>query len=220
MDNEIQKVIITGVFATISASIAAYAMVYNKKENKKKENEIKILKLELKAISAFFDWELYSIIYENCNIIFEETKANRILFLFAINGKTDFVYATAMYEHPHIKNKHFGSGKRYLKVKIDDHYRSLLKKAEKTGDIILNVETMDDGLLKDIYLSPKEEVKHSIFKFIKRSNLDDENDAVVFSSIATTEQEPFTSVEHTIISNCYSAIIANSENIKFDNLKI
>jgi len=220
MDNEVVKTIISGVVATLTASIAAYAVVYNKKDSKKKEKEINILKLELKAISAFFDWELYSIIYEQCNIIFEETKASRVLFLFAINGKSDFQFATAIYEHPHKKNKHFGSGKRYIKVKIDDVYRAYLKKAEKSGEIHINIETMDDGILKDIYLSPKEEVKHSIFKFIKRSPLDEENDAVVYSSIATTENIPFTSMEKTIINNCYSAIIANSNNIKFDNLKL
>jgi hypothetical protein len=219
MDNELVKTIISGFVATITASIAAYAVIYNKKDAKKKEKEISVLKLELKAISAFFDWELYSIIYEQCNIIFEETKVNRILFLFAINGKTEFQQATAIYEHPHKKNKHYGSGKRYVKVRIDDVYRQYIKKSEKNGDVILNIETMEDGLLKDIYLSAKEEVKHSIFKFIKRSSLDGENDAVVYSSVATTESVPFTSVEKTLINNCYSAIIANSDNIKFDNLK-
>ena len=85
------------VSAVLIAIITAYTTLKNKHTKVKQEN--KVLKIELNSINILFNHNLITIINEHVANIFNETKANRFLILFAVNGKTHFNYVTVALEH-------------------------------------------------------------------------------------------------------------------------
>ena len=231
MDLELIQSIIPHIAAVILALISGFFMLKTKKlelktKNLKEENEkaseqvekAKIeerkAKIELSALAVLFDTKFFNFLEEKVGDIFNNTRATRFLILYAINGKTDFKHATVTYEHIR-GEKGKGAIKRYTKVKIDDGYRNLLKVIEEFGSFTLNVNEMNkEDLLYKIYTMPQEEVNHSIVKFIARKRIDENNDLIFYSTIATTDNEEFTQGEKTYIRMIFSHIREMSKTIQ------
>jgi len=130
-------------------------------------------------------------------------------------GKEDFNFVSVCYEKTKRKSGR-GAIYRYVHVEIDDHYRKMLKFVEHNKQTYLNVELMEQCLLKDIYQSLVEGVKHSGIHFIARKQVDELNDILIYSSMATTNNEDFSVIEKTTIKLAMDSIRAHSKQIEFE----
>lgn len=200
------------ISAVIVAVIASYTTLQNKHNKVKQEN--KVLKIELNSINILFSHKLITIINEHINNIFEETKVNRFLILFAVNGKSHFNYVTCCYEKTNTGST-TGSIFRYNRFEIDDHYKAMLKQIELQGNVYFEVANMPPSILKEIYQSRDEKVTFSCIKFLRRVNIDELNDIILYSSIATTNNEDFTSEEALIIKRNFDIIKNEARNITY-----
>jgi hypothetical protein len=70
-------------------------------------------------------------------------------------------------------------------------------------------------MLKTIYQSREEEIKYSTVKFLKRIEVDKNNDIIVYSSIATSHDEDLTNEEHLIIKYNFDAIKAEAKHLTY-----
>jgi hypothetical protein len=81
----------------------------------------------------------------------------------------------------------------------------MLKEAELYKQVYLDVESMPQCLLKDIYLY--EGVHQSAISFLFRERIDGENDVVCFCSAATMNQKKLTEVDKTKLKLTISGTI-------------
>jgi len=125
-----------------------------------------------------------------------------------MNGQTDFRVISVIFEQHKNKKWKVNAIIRYRDVEIDNQFRQTLKDSERYGCVDFNVSTMKPQLLKDFYIIEK--VKHSKFRFLHRQSIDTKNDVVIYSSIATHEDEPFTHIEETIIKTEYEGSIIHT----------
>ena len=194
-----------------SSGIAAWAVV----RSKRIEKENKELKKSYNALDILFDFNIFNNIIYHVNEAFKKTKADRYLTLYATNGKSDFRFVTAMFEH-HKEGKHtrlsIGAVNKYVKVETDTEYKKLLKDAEVNGDKYLDVIEMPDSDLKNIYIAEK--VFHSVVLFLNRIRMNDQNDLLLYCSIATHDPEPFTAEEKTSLKQLAGALRNETEKLK------
>ena len=204
--------IVIAIIGLTSTLIPAYWVHKEKKKNNEKDKKIAELESQLteanvrtEVVDRLLDITLLSEIKTAVDVVFQETSADRYLILIALNGVTDFNMISVIFE------QHKGVDKisaiaRYRNLKIDDEYKSMLKKAERNGDIELEVSQMpDESILKQIYMI--EGVQHSKVTFLLRKGIDSGNDVIVFSSLATHSEEPFSSRDKTIASTQNDAVI-------------
>ena len=138
--------------------------------------------------------------------MFRQTKADRFLILGAINGSQNFNTVSVYYEqHETTINSEESAMQMYQNVGIDDVYRSYLHRAEHNDMVILDTKSMEDGILKRFY--EDEGVTHSVIFLITRQPIDNKNDFLVYSSIATHKARPFTERELTRLKLVYDAIV-------------
>ena len=213
--------IITGLLSVAGLTITAfvtgwYAIKVKKLElkNETSQKQVSRLKAELTCINVLFEYKLIALLNTTVEHIFQETKAERFIILFAINGKTDFNFVSVCYEKTK-SDKGSGAMYRYVRVAIDDHYRQMLKYVEKDKQVYLDVEHMPDCLLKNIYQSIVEGVTYSGIHFIARHNIDQDNDSLVYCSIATTNNEDFTRGEKTSIKVAMDNLRSHASQINF-----
>lgn len=221
---DIIKELITPLFAFLGVLATAY-FAYRSDTFKKQsrtlqgqketaERNERKAKVELSALQVLFETTYFSFLEDKVSEIFENTKANRFLILFAINGTEKFKYATVVYEHMK-DDRSKGAIKRYVKVEIDDYYQDMLKVVEKEGSVHLVVKDMPDkSLLKAFYKMPQENVKYSIIKFITRIKVDSMNDIVFYSSIATCDDDDFELSERVFIKVIFDQIRHHKHQIK------
>lgn len=198
-------VAILGLIGTVFSSFYAY---------KQREGKIK-LKRELQThivrssiVDRVLNLSHLNTIRKGVNQIFQETKADRFLILIAVNGKSDFNIVSVVFEQHNIKTD-INAIARYRNVSIDDYYRKMLKDAERYGVVELDTHNMPiDSLLKNIY--DIEDVKYSNVRHLIRESIDDHNDIVIFSSIATHKNEPFNFIEKTFFMTQYDSVIIPS----------
>ena len=69
----------------------------------------------------------------------------------------------------------------------------MLKEAEVKDYIHFKVQSMEESILKNVYIS--ESVKFSSVYFLIRAKIDDVNDRVFYCSVATHEEKDFTLIE-------------------------
>lgn len=197
-----------------SLAIIIVALIAYKKEIKIRKLEasheqthIETTKTRLKGliIGKLLDLASISLLQKSVDNMFKETKADRFLLLFALNGKTDFNVVSVVFEQHQSKKYKVNAIVKYRDVKIDSSYRNMLKELEVQNVINVDVSKMEPQLLKDLYTMEK--VKHAQYWFLDRQHLDEENDVIVYSSIATHESEPFTQIEKTKISLEYNSTI-------------
>jgi hypothetical protein len=173
-------------------------------------SETEHVKTELKLdyFNRAMDISRINPIINSVNNVFEKTKASRFLILIAINGKDSFNVVSVIFEHhkPSL-NKRNAIG-TYRNVTIDNHYRTLLKKTEQEKSVNITTKDLDDCILKDFYKIEK--VTHSKLFFLSRNKIDEDNDFVIYSSIATYDEEDYSREEKAHIKTCYeSTVIPN-----------
>lgn len=172
----------------------------NLKDAENRKNELKI-----DFFNRAMDLTSINPIINAVDRIFEGTKADRFLILIAINGKDNFNIVSVIFEqHKEDKYKVNAIG-TYRNIGIDDAYRDMLKGSEFSESVDLETKTMRDGILREFY--QMEGVKFSKIKFLSRQKIDDENDFVVYSSIATHTDNNFSRRENTIIKTNYENTI-------------
>lgn len=179
------------------------------RNNHLKEKVKTVVTHNRKLLNALYnDFHLFNEIKWVVEDIYKHTGATRFLMLSAKNGKTDFNYASCMYEH--FKENEIDAIRRYKNVLIDDDYRNMLKKTERDGYIDFKTDDMDDNsVLKAIYL--KEGITHSKVMFLKRVNIDEENDRVLYCSISTHNESGFSDVDLAFMRN-YSGVLRDIIN--------
>jgi hypothetical protein len=153
--------------------------------------------IKINILDKLGNFGVFNEIRTSVDRIFSETRADRFLILFALNGKKDFRTVSVVFEqhkHPELK---VNAIIRYRDVQVDDEYRRLLKNVETFNQVTLDTETMPNQLLKDFYTI--EQVSHSLIKFLHRKAMDKDNDMVMFCSIATHESDTFDNLEKAII---------------------
>lgn len=195
----------------ISSFIAAKALI----KSKVIEKENKELKKNFNALDILFDFSVFNKIVYQVNELFATTKADRYLTLYATNGKTDFRFVTSMFEH-HKNNEYLklsaGAVNKYVKLQFDAHYLNLIKEAEHVGPVFLEVIEMPECDLKNIYISEK--ILHSCVMFLNRIQIDNDNDLILFCSIATHSPEHFTPTEITIFKQAHGVLKDATEKLK------
>lgn len=156
----------------------------------KKEHKIKA-----DVLDKLLDFSSFNTIKRNVDEIFKKTKADRFLILIAINGKTNFKIVSVVFEQHKKSDYEINAIARYRNLEIDDDYKEMLKLSEREGAVHLKTDSMRECLLKQIYLD--EEVTFSDIRHIARIHIDDDNDLLVYSSLATHSVKPFTERERT-----------------------
>ena len=176
----------TGMIGVI---IPAYLL--HIREIKKLKNEISQHTMRGNVLDKILDLALLNDLKASTERIFKETKADRFLILIAINGKVDFNTVSVIFE----RHKNFTTSAiaRYRNLSIDTQYRKMLKIAEQQRSIIVETSNMEESLLKNIY--ELEGVTHSEIRHLKRQKLDNNNDCLIYSSIATHSKLKFTNKE-------------------------
>lgn len=190
---EMSSIILTFVTTLVLSYFTMYRWAKNKVVKEVKQDIDK--KSPFRIVSS-----LSSImqVRDMINNLIITTPVDRFLILVAINGKTEFRTATAIYEQwddefrkhddPHLT---VSATNEYYKYEIDNSYREMLRVAETSADgVHYRVDEMPDCVLKDIY--DFEKVKYSSVVFLRRvSNYDmDGNDMVIYCSIATHQDTP------------------------------
>lgn len=207
------------VFGVITASIIAYIKDVRVKglkdqiaeaERKAEEAEAEANERSLKlgALNRLLDFTSFNEIRDSVDRMFDNTKADRFMIIIAMNGQSDFRVISVIFEQHKNKKWKVNAIIRYRDVEIDNQFRKTLKDSEQYGCVDFDVNTMKPQLLKDFYIIEK--VKHSKFRFLHRQSIDNKNDVVIYSSIATHEDEPFTSIEETILKTEYEGSIIHS----------
>ena len=157
-------------------------------------------------LDRILDLEFVNKISDSVSRMFDSTKADRFLILVAKNGKTDFKVVSVVFEaHKHTKYR-INAIARYRNVEIDDAYKALLKEVELKGVVILDTKKMGKhDVLKDFYSI--EGVNFSKIRFLARKPINNNNDFLVFSSIATHESRKFTQKELAYIKTEFEGTI-------------
>lgn len=209
--------IITSLLTFISGLASAYLLHQReikkhilevkkyRSELSKAEKDAKQDKMKLDFFNRAMDLSKINPLIDCVEDIFSKTRADRFLILIAVNGHEDFNIVSVIFEQ-HKKNEYkVNAIGTYRNVKIDTHYKKMLKEAEFFGSVCLDVQKMPICLLKDIY--ENEGVNYSIVNFLSRQKIDNENDFVVYSSIATHDKNSFTRAENAIIKLAYESVI-------------
>lgn len=178
-----------------------------KKENR--EYEIKI-----SLFDRIMDITAINMIKESVNRMFNQTKADRFLILIAINGKHDFNVVSVIFEQHKSSLGEYNAIGRYHNINIDNCYRNILKRSEHEDYVLFDTATEKNCLLKDFY--DIEDIKHSLIKHLVRKPIDEDNDFLVFSSVATHDDNEFTNLEKTILKTEYESHIIENINKVLD----
>lgn len=194
-------------FKKMKASFALQKKEYETQNSKlvtaeklNREYEIKI-----SLFDRMMDFSAINSIKDSVLRAFQKTKADRFLILIAVNGKDDFNIVSVIFEQHRSMDEEYTAVGRYHNVSIDTHYKNILRDSEKEGHVEVHTETEKNSILKDFY--EMEGVTHSIVKFLIRKPIDENNDFLVFSSMATHRNTPFTKKEITFINTEYNSSI-------------
>lgn len=203
---------VAGIAVTI---VAGYLNLVAKNKEATKIN--KRLQIELSCVNILFNHEFLKTLNTKVDEIFDNTRVDRFLILFAVNGKTSFNYATVCYEKTKKNSISRGAIYRYVRIEVDKNYKVMLQETEQNGMLLLEVNKMPECLLKDIYKSHFEHVNYSMVKFLKRITVDAENDIVIYSTAATTAVDIFTADEQVIIKSAYDTIRHAAHSVSYSS---
>ncbi|WP_142783340.1 hypothetical protein [Changchengzhania lutea] len=174
-------------------------------ENKKlriEQEELKFLKTEQHEKLSFYDDIIKLVIVnsiQDCvERIFKTTSADRILILTARNGKSSFKSADAIIDFYKNGYERLDAVRVYTNVELDPHYVKMLKDTEYYGFFDVETAKMASQILKHFYET--EGVKHARMLPISRLPIDEDNDFLVYVSIAKHTDSEFTLAEKTIFN--------------------
>lgn len=221
MSNEIIIALI-GAIATIIASTIAY---FKDLRAKKQALDNSVLLKEIHDLRVSFDnstkklaetrikvnildrlseLSVFNEIKNSIDRIFQKTKADRFLILFSMNGTRELRAVSVAFEI-HKNPKSSNAIVRYRDVEIDDSYRTLIKRVEKDGSVDLSREEMEPQILKDFFTI--EGINTIKLTFVERRHLDEENDIVIFGTVAAEEIEGWTELESAVINAEYEGTL-------------
>lgn len=210
--------IISGIVAIVIAVIAYLKEVKMKamqaeidrikEEAKQRALDHEAQTIKLGALDRMMDFQSFQEIRDSVDRMFEHTKADRFMLLFAMNGTHDFRVVSVIFEqHKETKWK-VNALIRYRNVEIDQEFRKILKDAESEGEMDYEVKNMNPQLLRDMWVLEK--IKHAKVRFLHREKIDKHNDIVIFSTIATHEEESFTQLEDTYLKTEFEGSIVHT----------
>lgn len=188
MEPEVVAALI-GLFAVLISAIYGVwerCTARRKIRQAKKEHENHITIERLTNVST-----LIEVSRQTQNIIFEQTTCDRFLLFVAFNGKKDFNHVTAIFEQRSNSNPGASTGALaiYRNITVDEEYKKMLKAAKDVREVVMDVSTMPDCLLKSFYIS--EGVKHSVVINLFRQELDKDTACLLYCSFATHMDTPF-----------------------------
>ena len=167
----------------------------------KEERDIAFKKLEyLPRIAALKN---ITKIQRAVDQIFKRTKATRFLILIGVNGKTSLNHVSCFwYDYKNVDDD-INPLDAYKNIDIsgDYFYRSMMRNLGKNNDHIeeIDVLRMPESILKDIYY--EEQITYSRVGFLTRSPIDNDNDFLMYYSVATDSDEgDFTEDEKRLIN--------------------
>lgn len=140
-------------------------------------------KVNLNILYNLQKLRIYGRLLDFSKELFKLFSADRFLVLLAVNGKTDPNIVSAVFgeESEEYKTK-IDIEERYIQVPIDAQYKEMLRVIQRVGYVILVVDEMPECKLKEFYQGEK--VKYSLVFFLKRYHLNENDDAVLFCSLA------------------------------------
>jgi len=210
---------VIGALGVIIAAVVAYRkdvrvkqlesqLQLSIKEMEKRDIHSNERSLKLGALDRLLDFQSFNEIRDSVDRMFINTKADRFMIIIAMNGIHDFRIISVIFEQHKSSEWKVNAIIRYRDVEIDQAFKNLLKRVESEGIIDLKVSEMNPQLLKDFYTI--EQVKYSKLRFLHREHIDDKNDVVIYSTIATHIDEPFTTLENAIIKTEYEGSILHT----------
>lgn len=189
--------IITSGIAAISVIGAAAITTYQKRSIQKERVEHNTEKIGWDTMSRVATLKTFNQIKGIVDGLLNKTSGTRFLILVAVNGKVDLRHVSVIYEQHFDSDYPVNAVTRYNRLKVDEPYIQMLKHVEHQEPVNLDVSNMDNSLLKKIYRL--EGVNYSKVTFLHRASIDEKNDVVIYSSIATHADKPFTQDEKTEI---------------------
>lgn len=169
----------------------------------KRKNKEHLIKADV--LDKVLEFASFNAIKEAVEELFSTTRADRFLVLIAVNGKVDFNMISVIFEQHKKGNSKVNAIARYRSLSIDSKYREMLKESEKNGMLIIKTADMDDCLLRQIY--EIEGVQESMIRHLIREHIDDDNDVLVYSSLATHDKRGFTPLGRTKANIMYDSTI-------------
>jgi len=202
---------IGGIAVAIIAAWQTIRVEKVRKESKRKDVQLRESSRNLAALSLLVDFELTSAVSYKIEQVFEQTSIDRFLLIIAVNGRSDFSTVSVVFE----KFKNRDTANRidaidaYSHVRIDHHYKELLKNVEALGLVKLVTDSMpEDSMLYSIYQN--EGVKASHVYPVTRMKVDENNDMLLFCSYAArgvmigVKDSAFIRMIHGGIQNAFS----------------
>lgn len=195
--------LIISIISVIGIIIPSYLNYKSNRKIKKLECDNKNKEINRNVVDKLLDLTLLNKIQQSVNVIFDETTVEKFMILIAINGKTNFNTITCIFE----QNKKYRGNAigRMRNLQIDQEYKNLIRESELKPIVKIDVKQMKQSILKSLYSTSN--VKYARLKHIIRSPIDNNNDALVFCSIATERNEDFNFDEEVIISNQVDSFI-------------
>jgi hypothetical protein len=194
----IYEVLLTGAIGAAGTIGAAIAAAKLDKKVRRLESEANIERISRKAASCLDDFLVMGSLYRSVKDIFKSTRADRFLIMIAVNGRTDFKHVTVIYQQFDKYDLYIDAMRIYKNMEIDAEYKKMLREARMNGTVLLDTNEMPDQIIKDIYLD--EGVWHSKVKMMAKKSIDEDNDMLIFTSIATHNIDPYTNNELRFIS--------------------
>lgn len=194
------KQILWDIFTRTLPVVIVY--LWKKWDTAKKIKKIQISKEQYESKISFYPQIMMlkkeSVIKGAVDRIFEQTRATRFLILCGANGKAATAHVSVIFDR--LKDEDVTTRPKhiYRNIKTDAVYKNMLVKIKSVGQIIIDVLEMPRGMLKSIYY--KEIVRHSIVSYFFTTPIDKDNNAFIYSSIATDEEESFSDYEMAIIN--------------------
>lgn len=206
MNEKIVIALITMVGVLVPAILLHIREMSKKdKEIQKHKNEKEDHKIKAEVLDRILDFTAFNLLKEAVDELFRTTRGDRFLILIAINGKEDFNVVSVIFEQHKNSDYKVNAIARYRNLGIDAPYRNMLKEAEALGSVSLDINNMKDSLLKDIYKI--ESIQYSDIRHLLRIHVDDRNDILVYSSLATHDERGFTKLGRTRADLIYNSSI-------------
>lgn len=215
---EIDTTIILALISSITAVLLVFVNYYKDKKMKllehglkeAKNNERKV-KMEISVLNRLLKISVHSKISNAVNKLIYSSNIDRYMIFVAVNGVTDFRKVAIIFEKyrddhkKEIAEREEEALALYKSVSIDNEYKDMLKEAELYKQVYLDVATMPQCMLKDIYLY--ENVRQSAISFLFREKIDGENDVVCFCTAATMNNKELTEADKTKLKLTISGTI-------------
>lgn len=200
MEENLTITIITSITTVITASFALIQHLQLKKAKDAKENT----DIQLSIYDSLLNITSVNKISQAVTEVFEKTAADRFLILVGVENRNRVDYISVIFEQHKGDNK-VNAIATYHNIAIDDPYREMIAEAKIKGLIALEVDTMQESILKSIYKS--EGVKYSKIRFLGEKSINKEKKVISISSMATHVNHSWSEHDKSVIKLMYDSTI-------------